>query len=169
MFDLDEFLHYFGRVRDRTRRLAACIPPDRVEWTYKEGAFTLGDLVRHMGITEREIWAEVVQGRPSRYVGHGVELAQGKDAVLAFLDRMHDESMAVFRALTPEMLERKSITPDGAPIATWKWLRLMPEHEIHHRGQLYTMLALLDVATPPLYGLTADQVQQRGRSEAPPI
>jgi uncharacterized damage-inducible protein DinB len=36
---------------------------------------------------------------------------------------------------------------------------MMPEHEIHHRGQLYTMLGMLNVATPPLYGMTAAQVQ----------
>jgi uncharacterized damage-inducible protein DinB len=163
MFDLTEFLHYFERVRQRTRRVAACIPDDRVEWTYKPGAFTLGDVVRHIGITEREIWAEAVHGRRSRYTSHGVELADGREAVLAFLDRMHDESMAEFRALTPETLEGKCETPDGARLTTWKWLRLMPEHEIHHRGQLYMMLGMLDVPTPPLYGLTAEQVQQRAR------
>jgi len=43
MFPLDEFLHQVERVRERTRRVAACIPADRVEWTYKPAAFTLGD------------------------------------------------------------------------------------------------------------------------------
>ena len=33
---------------------------------------------------------------------------------------------------------------------------MMPEHEIHHRGQLYTMLGMLNVPTPPIYGLTSD-------------
>ena len=63
MFDLDEFLHYFERVRERTRRVAACIPEEHVEWTYKPGAFTLGDLVRHIAVTERFIWAETVHDR----------------------------------------------------------------------------------------------------------
>ena len=58
MFDLDEFLHHFERVRERTRKVAACIPAEQVEWTYKPGAFTLGDLVRHIASTERFIWAE---------------------------------------------------------------------------------------------------------------
>jgi hypothetical protein len=29
MFDLAEFLHHFDRVRERTRRVAACIPEDK--------------------------------------------------------------------------------------------------------------------------------------------
>ncbi len=162
MFSLDEFLNQFERVRERTRRVAACIPADRIEWSYKPGAFTLGDLVRHIGVAERYIWAETAVGRPLGYVTHGRELADGRDAVLAFLDRMHAESMALFRTLTPEALASKCATP-GAPLTTWKWLRLMPEHEIHHRGQIYTMLGMLDVATPPLYGMTATQVQARAR------
>ena len=44
MFDLNEFLHHFERVRERTRRVAACIPAEHIDWTYKPGAFTLGDL-----------------------------------------------------------------------------------------------------------------------------
>jgi uncharacterized damage-inducible protein DinB len=161
MFALDDFLHQFERVRERTRRVAACIPEDRVEWTYKPGAFTLGDLVRHIAVAERHIWAETVHNRPMRYRTHGRELADGKDAVLGFLDGMHAEALAEFRALTPEMLAAKCITPAGSAMTTWKWLRMMPEHEIHHRGQIYTMLGLLDVPVPSLYGMTADQVKAR--------
>ena len=159
MFDLDEFLHHFERVRERTRKVAACIPAEQVEWTYKAGAFTLADLVRHIAVTERLIWAETVHNRPVAYVSHGRELAEGRDAVLALLDRLHEESLAQFRALTPEMLAGRCITPAGVMLTTWKWLRMMPEHEIHHRGQLYTMLGMLNIATPPIYGMTVSQVQ----------
>ena len=159
MFELDEFLDHFDRVRQRTRRVADCIPSDRVEWTYKPGAFTLGDLVRHLAVAERFIWAETVHHRPVSYVTHGRELADGRDAVLAFMDRMHGESMTLFRALTPEALSAKCATPGGTQMTTWKWLRMMTEHEIHHRGQIYTLLGMLDVATPPLYGMTAAQVK----------
>src|SRR3954469_4130376 len=158
MFDLDEFLHYLGRVRVRTRSLDACILTANVEWTYKPRAFTLGDLVRHIAVTERFIWAETVHNRAVAYTTHGRELADGKDAVLALLDRLHEESLAQFRALTPAMLDQKCVTPAGVPLTTWKWLRMLPEHEIHHRGQLYTMLGMLNVPTPPIYGMTVSQV-----------
>ena len=161
MFDRDEFLHYLERVRERTRRVAACIPSAEVEWTYKAGAFTLGDLVRHIAVTERFIWAETVHNRPTAYVSHGRELADGRDAVLAFLDRLHEESLAQFRELTPEMLTAKCATPEGTRLTTWKWLRMLPEHEIHHRGQIYTMLGMLEVPTPPLYGMTSAEVREK--------
>ena len=74
-------------------------------------------------------------------------------------DRLHVESRALFAALDDAAMQRKAVTPAGAAITTWKWLRLMLEHEAHHRGQLYLMLGLLDVPTPPIYGMTATQVQ----------
>ena len=158
---VETFLPYFENIRARTIRVASLIPPDRVEWTHRDGAFTLGDLVRHLGATERWMFAENVRGRPSRYPGHGRELAEGFDAVIAYLARMHEESMLIFRGLTPAQLREPATTPAGTPIAVWKWLRAMVEHEVHHRGQLYLMLAMLGVKTPPIYGLTSEQVRER--------
>jgi uncharacterized damage-inducible protein DinB len=164
--DVDAFLAYFESVRARTRRVAHCIPDDRIEWTHRPEAFTLGDIIRHLGAIERWMFAENVSGRPSRYPGHGRELADGRDAVLSYLDRMHQESLPLYRALTPDDLAKKCSTPAGTPITTWKWLRSMVEHEIHHRGQLYLMLGMLGVKTPALYGLTEEEVQARSRQAA---
>jgi uncharacterized damage-inducible protein DinB len=156
-----QFLEYWDSVRSRTRRVVTCIPPERIEWTYRAGAFTLGDLVRHLATIERYMYAETVAGRPSRYAGCGRELADGYDAVLAYFDRLDDEARAIIGALRGPDLERKCQTPAGAAITTWKWLRSMCEHEAHHRGQIYLMLNILEVATPPLYGLTSEEVRAR--------
>jgi uncharacterized damage-inducible protein DinB len=157
------FADYWENVRGRTRRVVMAIPEDRLEWTHAPGKWTLGDLVRHLAGIERDMYAENAAGRPSRYPGHGRELADGFDAVVGYLDRKHAESVAIFRGLTSEQLEGKTLTPAGTPITTWKWLRAMVEHEAHHRGQLYLMLGLLGVATPPLYGLTEEAVRARSR------
>ena len=157
----ESFLDYFERVRERTRRVILCIPPEHLEWTHKAGAFTFGDLIRHLGAIERHMFAENAQCRPSRYPGHGRELADGWDAVLAYLDRQHRESVEIFGRLGPEDLARRCETPGGAKIPVWKWLRAMIEHEIHHRGQIYLMLGILGVPTPPLYGLTSEEVLAR--------
>lgn len=157
----DTFLPYFENIRARTIRVASLIPPDRIEWAHRPGAFTLGDLVRHIAATERWMFAENVRGRPSRYAGHGPELADGLTAVLAYLAKMHEDAMLIFRGLTPAQLREPVTTPAGTPLPAWKWLRAMVEHEVHHRGQLYLMLSMLGVATPPIYGLTSEQVRER--------
>lgn len=155
------FVAYWEGIRGRTRRIVEVIPPDRIEWAPAEGRWTLGDIIRHLAGIERDMYAENVQGRPTRYPGHGRELAEGKEAVLAYLDRKHAEALDIFRGLTPEQLESKVQTPAGTPITAWKWLRAMVEHESHHRGQLYFMLGLLGVPTPPIFGLTEEEVKAR--------
>ena len=84
---------------------------------------------------------------------------------MAFVERLHAESMDIFGRLTDGDLQKRCTTPDDAPITTWKWLRLMLEHEIHHRGQIYLYLSMLGVQTPPLYGLTSEEVRHHGASE----
>ena len=154
-------IDYIDRIRERTMRVVACIPPDKVDWTYRDGKFTFGDLMRHLGAIERWMFAENVSGRPSRYPGHGPGLADGYGAVMDYFDRMHAEAMEIFRALSPEALQARCTTPGGASMPAWKWLRAMVEHEIHHRGQIYLMLNILGVPTPPLYGLTSEEVRKR--------
>lgn len=161
---IPEFLSYVDSVRGRTRRVVQTIPRDQVEWTHRDGAFTLGDLVRHIGATERYMFAETARGNTSAYPGHGRDLADGYDAVLAYFDRTHAEALDIYRSLTPEALTGRCTTPAGTSITTWKWLRAMIEHEIHHRGQLYLMLSMLGVRTPPLYGLTEEQLRERSGS-----
>lgn len=161
ILNIDVFLDHLDKVHQRTMRVAQCIPPDKLDWTYREGKFTLGDLVRHMATIERYMFAETIQGKPSRYAGCGKELAAGYENVLMFMERLHSESVEIFSHLSNEDLNRKCMTPDGASITVWKWLRAMVEHEIHHRGQIYIYLTILGVPTPPLYGLTSEQVRER--------
>jgi uncharacterized damage-inducible protein DinB len=158
---ITQFLEYWDSVRGRTRRVIGCIPPAQIEWTYRVGRFSFGDLVRHLATIERFMYAETVAGRPSAYPGCGRELADGYDAVVGYLDWLDAESRAIFGTLPDERLGQKCLTPAGTAITTWKWLRAMVEHEVHHRGQIYLMLGILGVATPPLYGLTSEEVRAR--------
>ena len=158
---IQSFLDYYEKIRQRTLRVVRCVPPDKIEWSPLAGTFTIGDLIRHIAAIERFMYAENVNAKTSRYSGHGKELADGYDEVLKFLDSTHKESMEIFAKLTDKDLQKKCITPEGTPITVWKWLRAMIEHEVHHRGQIYLYLAQLDVPTPPLFGLTSEEVRSR--------
>ncbi len=127
------------------------------------GRFTPGDILRHIGATERWMWGENARLRPSRYPGHGIELASGKEAVLAYLQRMQDETAEILSGLSPDDLEQRCTTVGRSDITVWKWIRLMFEHQIHHRGQLYEILGQWGVETPPLYGLEEPEVRARSR------
>jgi len=156
---VESFLPFFEKIRERTLRVVRLIPPEKLEWRHSAGVFSPGDLARHIAATERYTFAENVLGLPNQYRGCGPELAEGLDAVLAFMQRMHSESVAIFKPLRPDDLQRKAIDAEGHSITAWKLLRAMVEHEVHHRGELYVYLALLGVPRPPLYGLTEQQLR----------
>ncbi len=156
--DINTFLHYYAKIKHRTSKLFAYIPEDKMEWTYQPGKFTFGDIIRHLANIERMMYAENVQQKTSLYDGCGTNYADGYEAVIEFYQEQHAASMAIFSKLTNEDLLKKCKTPAGFEITIWKWMRAMVEHEIHHRGQLYIYLGMLNITTPPLYGLTSEEV-----------
>lgn len=153
-----EFVQYWQSMRARTMRVAQLVPESQIDWAATNGAMSFADILRHLALIERWMFTETVLGRPSRYVSHGDEHASGKGEVLQLMRQLHVDSIEQLLTLAPLDLDRKVSTPAGVPITAWKWLRAMVEHEAHHRGQLYLMLRLCGVTTPPIFGLTSEQL-----------
>lgn len=152
------FLDYYGKLRERTNRLVDLITPEMMDWSYRPGKYTIADMLRHIAAIERNMFAENILLRPSAYHGCGPDLASGHQEVIDFFQEMHRQSIAIFESLSPADLQRKCPFP-GGQVTTWKWLRALTEHEIHHRGELYIYLNLQGVRTPPMFGMTAEQLQ----------
>lgn len=158
------FLDYYSKIRARTNKLLAVIQPEHLDFTYKAGKFTIADQIRHIAAIERYMFAETIAGRKSSYHGCGKEVADGYDNILNYFNQKHLESLEIFSNLTDTDLIKKCITPNNTEITIWKWLRAMTEHEIHHRAQLYLYLNMLDIKTPPIFGLTAEEVEINSRT-----
>jgi uncharacterized damage-inducible protein DinB len=158
---VSEFLNYFEKVHQRTMNVVRAIPPDKIDWRFRPDKFSLGDLVRHIAASNRYIFAEVARGRRSTYAGCGPELAASYEDIVRYSEKLHEECVEIISGLSAEDWTRKNATPAGAPVTAWKWLRSMIEHECHHRGQIYIYLSMLEVAAPPIYGLTSEQVRER--------
>lgn len=156
-----EFAQYWRRIRGRTVAVVDRIPGDRLDWSPGHDAMTIGDIVRHLSLTERWLFVEVARGGQSAYLSHGPELGRSRSDVLDLLSRLHAESLEIIERLTVDEWQRPVVTPGGATMPARKWLRAMVEHEVHHRGQLYLTLRLCGVATPPIFGLTSEQVRQK--------
>ncbi len=155
---IQPFLDYYKRIRQRTLRLLSVIPEESMNWSYKPGKFTIADQVRHIAAIERYMYAETVQGKPCTYSGCGKELADGYENVMKFFNDMHEESISIFSRLSDTDLQGKCSTPGNVDITIWKWLRAMTEHEVHHRGELYIYLNLLDIKTPPMFELSSEDI-----------
>ena len=154
-----EFLPYWDNIRARTMRVAELVPENLIDWSPGAGAMSFADLLRHLAVVERWMFTETACGRPSAYRTHGPELADGKAAILLLMRELHQEAVTLLSHLSIDDLAGKVKTPAGAHVTTAKWLRAMVEHEVHHRGQLYLMLRLCQVQTPPIFGLTSEQLR----------
>lgn len=160
---LNDFLKKYKGIRRRTLKLIEVIEPQHLDFAYKEGKFTVADQIRHIGAIERYLFAETIVGRKNKYRSCGKELADGYENIIEYLNRTHNESLEIFQSLTDQELEDFCYTPTGHAVQKGKWLELLAEHEIHHRAEIYLYLNLLDVKTPPIYGLTAEEVAEMSK------
>ncbi|ASW73956.1 damage-inducible protein DinB [Chryseobacterium piperi] len=157
---VETFIDYYEKIRARTIRLIEVVPSEYLDFSYKPGKFSIGDQIRHIAAIERNMYGETISGRKSAYQGCGKELADGYEDTVKYFNEMHTQTLEIIKGLSDEDLNRKCLTPANHEISIWKWLRAMVEHEIHHRGELYIYLNLLDVKTPQIYGFSAEEVQE---------
>jgi uncharacterized damage-inducible protein DinB len=149
--NIDTFLQYYSRIKHRTERLFDCIPEEKIEWQYAPGKFSIGDIIRHLALTERYMYV-------STYSGCGEDFAKGYTKTIQLYQTLKEESFQLLSQLDNESLQKKCVTPAGTSVTVWKFLRAMVEHEVHHRAVLYTYLNMLNITTPPIFGLTEQDV-----------
>ena len=152
------FVDYWQRIHSRTARVIQTVPPDKMEWRPTPDAFSFGDLIRHLAAIERYMFTENVSGRWSSYPGHAPEIVPAAAGLLSWYESLHAQSVEIVSHMSDSDLQLPCTTPGGVTMSRAKWLRSMIEHEAHHRGQIYLMLKLIGVASPPLYGLTSEEV-----------
>ena len=108
---IESFLAYSDTIRERALRVLRAVPPEKLEWKHAPGVFSCGDLARHIAAVERFTFAENALGHPSSYHGCGPDLAEGQEAVIAFMEQMHSEATDMLKNLTPEDLRGKGLSP----------------------------------------------------------
>ncbi len=153
------FLAYFEKTRQATVRIIKSIPPEQLDWSYLPGKFTFGDLIRHIAAIERNVFAEVALGNRPNYKGCGKELADGYELTMVYFNQMHLQSVEIFKTISERHLKQKVKSLDGTEVELGNFLRALIVHEIHHRAAMCIYLNLLGVQSPPVLGLTEEQVK----------
>lgn len=159
---IDDYLKYFESVRKRSLMYFNVLPPEQIDWALREGEFTCGDIIRHLGASEL-MWANVVTRGDWRYPGHERERGADLAGALAMLDACHQEAGAALRTLSDAdlMAERPGLG-GGRPIRIWRVLMMLAEHEAHHRSQFATYLTLLGIEPPQIFGMRLEDVIEKG-------
>ncbi len=150
MANMDSFVSNWRRIHKQTTKIMAAAPNDKYDWKPCDSAMTLGELMNHLWIAEAGLVAAAKSGVfPKEAPPKLTDTAE----LIAAYDKTHEEAIAAATALTPEELSEQ-VAPFGPdkPMSRMTLLHLTHEHEIHHRGQLYTYLRIAGCEVPPLFG-----------------
>ena len=159
--DIQSFIGYFEGIRRRTLNYLKTIPPDRLDWSPKEGEFTPRQIALHIGSTEQMFVSVFVNDTWKFHDDHGDHQADTLDQLLAHLEQTHIEAMTALKGMDNSVLNQQRTTLEKTTLSAWRLLMMMTEHEIHHRSQLAVNLALMGVEPPQVFGMYIEDVIAR--------
>jgi uncharacterized damage-inducible protein DinB len=166
--DIEEFIKTFHGQRRRTQWIVDAIPPDKAGWRPWSGEQSPAEIIRCMAaghlmyatIVAKEIWS----------IEDYETLATGWEESLDYFNTKTEEALDLLRPLPNSVLKQKRRRPDddSLPIAVWRFLLALLEHEIHYRSELNTYLMLMNLRRPRLGGMTIEAVRSALRGHEMP-
>jgi len=138
-------------IRARSRDVFAMLRPEHMSWRPEDGALNVGELLRHMWVSEEGVRRCALSGDFTYYeirVPKGLHAVMGTpgtlDEEIRTLERVHRETVAEVSALSEAAFdEERSNAELGFRRKVAVILFGINEHEIHHRAQLMTYLRML--------------------------
>jgi uncharacterized damage-inducible protein DinB len=147
--EIESFVRNWNRIHKQTSRALRATPVDKMEWRPKEGMFTLRELVTHIPQAEFMLARSALAGSIQKVQLDLSNLAP--EEIADIFDRQHAELAEEVSKLGSEQAG-EIMEIFGKSMSRIALLQGMAEHEIHHRGQLYAFLRLVDVEPPSLFG-----------------
>jgi uncharacterized damage-inducible protein DinB len=129
-------------------RVLGGAPDAQLDWQPKEGMFSLRQLIGHIPEAELLLARSALAGSTQK-VSFDVEGRSVEEIVSAF-DRQHNELVEQVSKLTLDELNEE-VEFYGRRMRRKVLLSGMTEHEIHHRGQLYTYYRLAGIEPPDMH------------------
>lgn len=154
---IDTFLDHYQKIRKRTLKIISLIDSVNIEYRWNENQFSIGDLARHIALIETEFYLPIIRGEKTKYLGCGPEIADSVAKIQELYINAETEMKSLFLDKDDEYLESRVKIP-GGEIRLSKWLRLLNEHEIHHRGQMYQLLSASGTKVPNIFGMSSEDL-----------
>lgn len=148
--NMDSLVSNWRRIHKQTTKIMAAAPNDKYDWKPADSAMTMGELMNHLWIAEAGL---VAAAKTGIFPKEAPPQINDTAELIAAFDKTHEEAVATAKAFTAEELA-EVVAPFGPDKAMPRsvLLNLTLEHEIHHRGQLYTYLRIAGCECPPLFG-----------------
>ena len=154
---ITEFLQYYTKIKGRTKKVVSLITANNINFSLNDKQFTIGDLARHIPLVELHFYLPIIKGLEPNYSGCDASFAADTASILQLYEEAELSLRHILKDKPSEFLREKIKMPKGE-ISLHKWLRLIIEHEIHHRGQIYQLLSARGVKVPDIFGLSSEDL-----------
>ena len=164
MSERDSLLPEFDQETAATRRLLERVPDNAFGWRPHPKSFDMGELASHMARLPH--WGVWILAQNSFDIATAGPRPPALPNVAAVLEKF-DENVSEVRRTLVEMTDGQLLEPwalkrgDKLLLSVPKLFAIrgfLVRHLVHHRGQMTVYLRMNDVALPPLYGPTADEL-----------
>jgi len=150
------FLKQKEAIRSRTGDVFAMLRPEHMTWKPEQGALSVGEILRHLWVSEQGVRRCALQGDFSYYevrVPKGLHAVMGDlesfEAELKNNERVHAETIAAVAAVPESTFDEERANAGlGFRRKVAVILFGINEHEVHHRAQLMTYLRMLGTPVP---------------------
>lgn len=158
--DIGEYVKYLDGVHKRTIQYTKAIPNELLEWMPSEDKFSLGDLLRHIA-SSRLMFLGIFEHSTWTYAGHDTSKGASLEDISNYLESSQVKLTEGLLKIGNDLLSKKVLTLHGHEVSAWRILMSIPEHEIHHRGQISTYLQMNKIEPPQIFGLKIEQVKTK--------
>lgn len=157
--DLEEFIKYFHGQRRRTQWVIDVIPVEKTEWRPWPDEPSPAEIVRR--VAAGHLMYATAVAHNYWVVDDYENTALSWDESLEYFHTKTEAALDLLRPLPNDVLQEKRRRPDdnNIPVAAWRYLAAMLDHEIYNRSQLMAYLMLLDVRQPRMGGVSIEAVR----------
>ncbi len=146
--EMANYIETWDRIHKQSVKVMKVAPSDKFDWRPVSSAMPLGELMRHLPLGERFLTCVILQ---KELPNIDFNTFNTTEEVITAFDSSHEECKQALSALSEGELG-ENVNFAGRSVPRRALLQAICEHEIHHRGQLYTYVRIVGVVPPPLFG-----------------
>lgn len=146
--EIEAFVRHWGYIHKQTARVLRAVPANKMDFKPKEHMMTLGELTVHIPQAAL-LFARTALAGTTQKIDLDLSNSSPEEIAVAYEENFKQLAGEVWE-LTREQLDEEVQFFDYK-LRRIELLQELVNHEIHHRGQLYTYLHLVDVKPPALH------------------
>jgi uncharacterized damage-inducible protein DinB len=144
----DLYLRYWPYVREGLFQALDQLTDEQLDFTPREGLWSLGEIACHIAEAEEGWFRHVVTGELGDWPKYRLEDYASVAAVKTLLDEVHGRTVAYLESLDEAGLDQVIEASWGGKFSLrWIFWHVL-EHEVHHRGEIFLLLGLLGMEAP---------------------